>query len=604
MPRRACLAIGVSNVLPRGGGAPAFANLDGAIIAAEQIGLWALRCNFGPANVQVVTDGASASGATLPVTEARVQAAVDALFPAGAAEVDHFVLSFCGHGLTGAEIGSAFWLFSDADQRRYQVSVDGFIAELTNYGVRRVSLISDACRDIPSTFGQLRLESRRGIEASQPRQVPSPMFDRLAACQDGQKGYMVGDNASASAGKCILSGVVLDVLWGKEPAAFNGNLIDTSGFGRVTRQRATERAQDYGLTLNPQCAVDPEPAPLVEKALVSAPPPPQLQAWPPPSRRVTMGNVTARAGSDFFWRGSSDVTESAAAPGPADEVERQLSDWANRTPVVPSLVVTGAKVRRLWSRQPIAETSVENEGSRFVFKSGRGDAVGSVLVEFADGFCAPVYLYPSLYVVMARGDEGLTALAYGGQESEIFADSTKAIVDLTAGRLSLGDIDHAAAQLRMDKHANPVLGAIAAHFYRAVSDVDSIRRMAFFYVKEGQAIPYDIALLGDMQIEKDATGNLLVKVPAVRPRAALDQRSVLPDYVTRATDAVTGALAGGCPWLTMGWDYPPVAAFGPARDALQWSRETKRPSNFTLLKPGAGPKLAALLGLKPTDVTA
>ena len=607
MPRRVCLAIGVSSVTPRGGGAMGFGYLDGAVVAAEQIGQWALHCGFGKDNVQIVTDRSLSDGTRQPVTSERVQAAVEALFPAGAAEADHFVLSFCGHGLTDAQVGSTFWLFSDADEKRYKVSVEGFLAELLTFGIRRVSLISDACRAPPLGLDVLRFESRRAI-LGRSTVVTSPMFDRLAACQDGQKAYMVGEQNSAIPGKCILSGVVLDVLWGQEPAAFRGDEIDTSSFGAFTRRRATERATDYKLQLNPQCTVDPEPATLVVRDVVLAPPAPDLQPWPPPTQATIMGSVLTRfrgaiaatVGSTSFKRLHVDE---AARRNAGMVVESQLAAF---TPPEPgdaaTLIVTGGRVRRLWSNRPVDVLRVGRDQCRFGFKWAPADEGALVLVEFNDGSCAPVHVYPGLYVVVARNRNGLGAVAYGGRETEIFEQSVASITELAAGTLTAADVDETAVRLRFRKHANPILGAIAAYLYRAVSDFDSIRRMAYFYVAEQQAVPFDIALLGEMTVERRANGKLVVNVPAVNQRPLPERRNPLPDFVVRATPSVSGTLAGRCPWLTIGWDYPPGERLGAAGDVFEFARDVSRLSNFTLLPGAVGQKLAKLWELRPYDI--
>ena len=109
MPRRVCLATGVSNVTPRPGEESRFVYLDGAPLAAEAIGQWALRSGFGGDNVRII--------------------------------------------------------------------------ELLTFGIKRISLISDACRDAPKDLNLMRLDSRRAIMGRRA-QSDSPMFDRLAACQD------------------------------------------------------------------------------------------------------------------------------------------------------------------------------------------------------------------------------------------------------------------------------------------------------------------------------------------------------------------------------------------------------------------------------------
>lgn len=251
-----------------------FAALEGAAPAAIAIGRWAKAAGFGDSNVEIVTDTLEDG----PVTEARVQAAVDRLFSPGLEAVSYMLLNFCGHGLTGADPNSTFWLFSDAVQKRRQVNVDGFVSELVRFGVPRITVISDACREGPPSLDMMRYDAVRPIVGGDV-DVRSPQFDRLASCQDGKLSYMVGDHASAAPGKCIFSGVIADVLWGLESSAIADGSLTTSALASVARRRTTERAKDYRLEAYPSCMVDPEPATLFDrsKPLVGEP---QLQDWP------------------------------------------------------------------------------------------------------------------------------------------------------------------------------------------------------------------------------------------------------------------------------------------------------------------------------------
>lgn len=158
--------------------------------------------------------------------------------------------------MIGAEIGSTFWLLSDALEQQYRVNVDSLVAELLRYGVPRITLISDACRDGPPDLELQRLDPRRVIVGPRDR-VKNPRFDRLAACQDGRTAFMVGDSASALPGKCIFSGVGADILWKREAAGDPDGLVTTLGLGRTARDRATERASDYRFELYPQSQADP-----------------------------------------------------------------------------------------------------------------------------------------------------------------------------------------------------------------------------------------------------------------------------------------------------------------------------------------------------------
>lgn len=671
MPRRVCLSIAVSHVTPPAGGQSRFAYLDGAPLAAEAIGEWARRVGFGDDNVRVVTDQPQGDGKANPVTEARVQAAVDALFPNNGKDTDHLILSFCGHGLTAADVGSAFWLFSDALEQRYRINVDAFVSEFRGYGVKRISLISDACRDAPKDLDLMRLESRRGITGRGQRNG-SPRFDRMAACQDGQKAYMVVVPGGADRGKCILSGVVLDVLWGNEPGAFRNDVIDTHTFSLVTRDRAEERARDYRLDLKPQASVDPEAVILVDGAARPTPVP-QLQPWPAAAHVISMGAImdktaTVERGAELsferlhsdqvfresvlgrdFGTSHPDLDVSIQFPGLPNDARNLLDElfalrrlkhdddsWIGaqisstlsalegksaayaRAAAADALhtrfeklaltryadqfhlLVTGGHVRNVWSDHPIRNESTQGDLSHFRVEQWLNDSGTQVVIEFDNGEFVPVYLYRSLFAVVIRNSNGTAAIAYGGGSPEVLWTSAEAVTQLTRGTFSSANIEQLAARIRSGKHANPVLGAIAAYLYRQISDFDNICRMAYYYVDHDHPVPFDIALLGQLEVYLDGD-KYFVKVPAVTARQQeLDRRTPLPPYVTANTPAVTGQLGGRCPWLTIGWDYPRAELFGDKiydhnRDLAQLFR----PSSFTCLARKLGEHLVDLWNLKP-----
>ncbi|MGE7955166.1 hypothetical protein ACQKQA_00970 [Pseudomonas sp. NPDC089530] len=662
MTRRACLAIGVSTLTPLQNQTLRFAYLDGAVLAARSIGDWALRTGFGADNVRIVDDG-PIDGAGNPVTRERVQQAVDELFPSGAEVVEQLLLAFCGHGLTDANIGSISWLFSDSLRQKYRVLADSFYTELLLHGVQRITLITDACREAPKNLDLTRLDAVRGIVV-QGTQVENPKFDRLAACQDGQLGYMVSDSMSGAPGKCVFSGVIADALWGTEPSAISNGLITTATLGVCVRSRTTERAKEYRLKLNPQCLVDPEPAVLYDTTQ-PLPGPSGLQPWPPAGNAAVMGATDAAVdsaeqnlqrlhtdadfrqrmlGSDFGLQQhdlvlpadqpltipatskelvqdlvvlrqkplrfpekkqmvkalvqqlaadvAADVRQSAAG-----EVRRRLEQI--RSPGWANLLVWGQRTRLL-SRDP-----VERLGATPVFDAFRlkSDPQGTpVLVELADGTCTPVVPYENLYSAVTPSTTGDIFQVYGMPNApERYLGVLGAIDDFAAGRLQAANIDRLAADLRHEKHADPMLGAICAYLYRAVADYDSIRRMAYFYVAHRQPVPFDIALLGAMPVIRAANGALQLQVPAVKARRPCRGDSAVPDYVRRATPAVQAWIGGRCPWLGLGWDYvsDPRPEWAVLVEGLAEHARTVRRSGSTALPNKVARKLAKAWNLQP-----
>ena len=144
-----CLAIGVSSVAPVDSVAPVngaadseFPYLDGAIVAAETIGQWALHSGFAAADVKVLTDKGKDR-----VTDVSLQDAFDKLLPPNTI-TEHLVLSFTGHGLTGINDDTTYWLLSDSLDQGYQIFVEELRRQLYSYRVQHLTIFSDACRAI------------------------------------------------------------------------------------------------------------------------------------------------------------------------------------------------------------------------------------------------------------------------------------------------------------------------------------------------------------------------------------------------------------------------------------------------------------------------
>lgn len=666
MTRRVCLAIGVGTVAPPQDEASRFAHLDGAIVSVRAIGQWALSTEFGAENVRVIDDG-RVEGVARPVTRERVQTAVNELFPTGAEPVRHLLLAFCGHGLTDPNIGAISWLFTDSLQSKYRVVADRFYAELQLHGVGRITLISDACREGPKDIELLRLDAVRGIVVNKSNAVPSPKFDRLAACQDGQLAYMVSEPMSALPGKCVFSGVVADALCGIEPSAIQGGLITTASLGECVSVRTSERARDYRLRLDPECVVSP-PGVVLRDATAPLPQPVPLQPWPAAGVVAILGTAAPHTGATdidhHLERISTDeqfrsqilgadfsLTRHAIAvpegrpftiPARSKDLFRDLMtlrsaplDNASRA-MAGSLVqrlegavaadvqqqaaaqvlrsfrtfedLEGANltiegdVARIWSCPPVTLVNRTSAGARFRVQA---DFSGMpVLVELRDGRFVPVVPYEQLFAVVATSATGDVFQAYGASGvRDSYRDAIRLIADFASGRLGADQIPHVAARLRHEKHADPALGVICAHLYRLVADYDNIRRMAFFFAINGQPVPFDIALLGQMRVTRDRGGMPVLQVPAVPATVSDANAEGLPGFTTQETSAVKCRIAGRCPWLGLGWDH--VQDLRPETTRLVSRRLARiagavRRSGSTVLLNEAGHSLAKLWRMKPT----
>ncbi|WP_339527503.1 hypothetical protein [Pseudomonas sp. EL_65y_Pfl2_R96] len=661
MTRRACLAIGVSTLTPTSNQALRFAYLDGAVLAARSIGDWALSSGFGASNVRIVDDGLAGD---IPVTRERVQQAVDELFPSGAEVVEQLILAFCGHGLTSGDFGSILWLFSDSLRSKYCVGADRFYEELLLHGVQRITLITDACREAPRNIELMRLDAVRGIvvqgtKVDSPRfdhlascqdgqlgyMVSDPMSGAPGKCVFsgviadalwGIEPAAISDGVitTETLGRCVRSRTTErakeyrlklnpQCLVDPEPAVLYNTASPLQGAaelqpwprtGNATTQGAVEAAGAPGSAeqilervhtdtdfreqiLGPGFGFKGRDLAVPADHFITIPDDSKEllqdlfelrhQTAHTPEKTQKAQALVHRLEADW----AADVRKTAAG-----EVRRRLEQVND--PGRANVIVWGNQARIL-SREPIERLGATPGFETFRIK---GDPQGiPVLVELADGTFTPVVPYDDLYAVVAPSTAGDVFQAYGTRNApESYQGMLGSIDDFAAGRLRADSIDRLAADLRNQKHADPMLGVICAYLYRAVADYDSIRRMAYFYVAHSQPVPFDIALLGAMQVTVEVNGALQLHVPAVKERQPRPDAPALPDYVMQATPAVQAWIGGRCPWLGLGWDYvkDPRPEWAALVEGLADHAGTVRRSGSTVLPDKAAYELAAVWKLQ------
>jgi hypothetical protein len=130
--------------------------------------------------------------------------------------------------------------------------------------------------------------------------------------------------------------------------------------------------------------------------------------------------------------------------------------------------------------------------------------------------------------------------------------SSEALKGLSRGFLNSSDAAKLAADVRYVKHLDPMMGVVAAYLYNAAGDIDNIRRMAYFYTRYHQPIPFDIVLLGGLPLNGSPRG-FVTEVPAVPKAQTFDQNA--PDFTYQETPAASGPVAGITPLLRAGWPY-------------------------------------------------
>lgn len=617
--RMVALAIGVSD-------APPLPFLAGAVNGARDFHEWAQKLGY---ESRLVTDESD------PVTAPRLRHELEGLLPADESGIHRFLIYFAGHGVI-REVEEGLWLLSDWHQELRAVAVEALKRRLYMYRVNQIGFFADACRTLPADLNTADLTADAVLgrgPGSRPVAVP---IDKFIAAQDGTRAFMI-PGRTPDEDRCLFSGVLLEALWGTKDRAFSALLpgkITSRSLGAYLQTEVPRLAESYGITLVP--SVSPTFPENDDVYFGDGPKvtPPRFVPWPPAGELMAL----EPAGSSDQPRASRS-TGKATAPlmitGLTSTVLLPASRWLHRrvaarrvrtTPCTadspleeqlrtqerPSafetrsgFAVDGEAVLGIWTaRDVIAE--VHSRANWWRIRRENQVVLGlpaPVLIEFASGVFAAATALPDFIASVVATDHGVSALVY----REVYAPpqvakaTEDALGKLERGAMRADEATDLAVELRHGKHADPVRGVISAYLYDSIGDVESIRRMAFYYLHHGQAIPYDIALLARLEGEMRDDGLLWATVPAVPSREPRTEQESLVGWTHAATPMVTGLVGGFWPWLRQGWAFLDEPADDGSTLVLPGLIEVAAEltsARFTTLRPTGGRRLASVFHLR------
>lgn len=624
MPRKVALAIGISR-------APRLEYLRGAVNGAHEFADWAAKNGY---------QSESLTDETTPVTIESLGGKLDALLAAHPQDpVTRLVLYFAGHGLIrGAEDG--LWLLSDWRVKLRAVAFEALKRRLCRYyGVPQVAIFSDACRSLPSNVDIMDLTGDAVLGSGPDKKVLQPDVDKFIATQDAAQTFMV-PGLDAKDDRCLFSGVLMEGLWGAQAAlsATDPGKVTSSSLADFLRDEVPERAKSYNRELYPTVQSnfrrgsdvyfgDHQPPPVA----------PVFTPWTDPNLIVDMGVADSISkGTSFQFPDWSDGTPSnlAARPGGSidfifkslggkEHVAAPVHDSGDslRTRIesheVPGYFETGSGfavdgkgVRAIWL-DPRLQVRKQNGKSGWLAVGG-GNPVwlqgpSPVLIELEGGNYLAQTAFPDFIASALCDGNGVQALIY----RESYGDKStgglaiEAIARMESGALRAADIPDLSIELRMMKHADPVLGVISAYLYDSIEDVDSIRRMAWFYIDHHQAIPYDIALLAQVPGRRNENGLLEIDLPAVPPREPRSEKEAATSWACQPTPSARGTVAGFWPWMKQGWpflDDPLDVELGLVHPALPSLQQHLTGARFTTFNREGGETLATIMNLQRTSL--
>lgn len=565
-----CLSIGISK-------APLLEPLPGAVTAAHEMGKWARKSKF---ITKVVTDKHK------PVTVDKIRNALLGLLPFNEV-VEHFILHFAGHGFrSGAEQHA--WLLSDWHSETRCVSVEGLRRQFYRHGIKNLTIFSDACRSQPTDIDTADLCCDPVLPRGPYDSVP-PIIDRFNAAADGQRAYMLLAD-SKSLAKCIFSSVLNEGLSGLNDKAFDKyhpDWITPESLAIFSRERLREIGELHDLTCTPDCTTGSPRDHVVyfkrgDRSNVAP-----LQEFSTPTSQSS--NQAYRANESHGLQ-----TLSLA----------EIKHLSGFTSSSANLIVRAPAAIEIWAISPVKRlAATKDESAYFVPVLAKGAT--QILVKLTSGVFVSAVVYKDLLTIIDRDIEGepyWTIVAEKHDDQQSFTTTLAAIAALQEGKLTADRAEELSIELRSRKHTNPTLGVIACYLYDYSADIDSIRRMAYFYCRNGQSIPFDVAFMGLLSTRNIGNGRIEASVPSVPARPTTTANQILPDWVTVETKEAVGQVAGMWPWLRQGWQFieDPEPQEKASADMLRDVLGYLLPSQFSSFKETGAQILIRKFNLKGT----
>ena len=627
-PRRLCLAIGISS-------APPLPFLRGALNGARDFYNWAQSDGY---QAELLTDEQT------PVTIDILRQKLESMLSSAAQDIFRFILYFAGHGLI-REAEEGLWLLSDWNNQLRAVAVEVLKRRLYMYGVQQISIFADACRSLPGDMNAADLVADAVLGRGPVKLTIAPYIDKFIAAQDGTTTFAV-PGPSPTQDRCLFTGVLMEGLWGLAPGAISPyfpNKVTSQSLGQFLLVEVPKRARTYKRTLNPTVQpLFPLGSDVYFGDKVPPPTPPAFAPWPDPSEVLNLGpspktpisgSVETAGDANVVMpktnidelvvddrSSESDLppiltksreeleepvlaTADPPAPGEALRIRIETQEVPTHFETGSGFAVDGPSIRAVWL--PLEFTAATGGRPDWwhvgVQPAGPLDGPAQTLVETLHGNFLAITALPQFIASCVADEKGTQALVY----RELFAPidtgalAAGAISRMESGALRADALSALAAQLRELKHVDPTLGVISAYLYDSIGDVANIRRMASFYAENGQAIPYDVVLLAQVEAQWDPSiRQFKASIPEVPSQDPQNEMERDHPWTCCAMKATTGVVAGFWPWMRQGWvflDGPLDMESGLILPGIAGLRNQLTSARFTTFSKDGGLRLASLL---------
>jgi hypothetical protein len=493
------------------------------------------------------------------------------------------VVYFCGHGLHAPQ--DQYWILSAGpDQPDGRITAVGFREMLTSYGPEQIAFISDACRSPQALQGLASsvVDRYRGQVGPVPK-------DNFFSSLEGEESFAVPSKRGEPA-YCVFSSVLMRALSRPAvPEALDDQYLETGrmivssqSLATYLEKKVPEAALGVGKWQVPQCDSGFRP---VANHYIDFGPAPHAVAPAEVVERQKARAAERKAAQNQRINRSRSEWRRPYVEALQNYMGPLLRECINRDPLLskcnkgPLLLSSSSGVPHVAAPATLANAAlpaVEKLLANFAYRrpwnqlalvdkpyadSGRS---GVAVVSVADLF-AVLPLHHRLWCAAIIENEqspegtagGVELISWGGEYPSLPTElsAAEALKGLSARTLNAEDTAILAKEVRFLKHADPMYGIVAAYLYNAIGDIPNIRRMCYYYNRNNQDVPFDIALLAQLQLKRRRYGGFYIKVPPVAEAPQTERPPDAPSFVWRKTPAVSVNVAGVTPLLRAGWQH-------------------------------------------------
>jgi hypothetical protein len=499
---RAAVVIGVDRVKP-------MPPLSAAAAVATSVSAWLAREGY---EVELLTDADDGR-----VSASQVEEAIGR-FVTAPPRYRQLLIYFTGHGLWQGRADR--WLLTDASRQSSQaINLNGAM-ELARYsGIDNVIFVSDACRSLPTTFGQAMVQGSDAFPVIDGIVRPSKV-DVFKATTDARPAYEVPEPGGAGR-TSVLSWALrraFEAPWQDMVATVSEGGIPVEVVPNRRLERFLQETVDDVLS-----AIRPGLGQRIEAIVPSADDVYIARVSDQAQPAQALGGRRRRGGGAPAVASAAEHTEDLLAAAESGAVTplgddrllpmREVRHFETEC----GLTVRGVALRDVLASSPGGGNTrielLDHGGSHqaAIVRLYPAGPAGSLLLRFDDGRGAVVPYFRGYIAHVTVSAAGVSQIAFVPSDNSArwgddlaqreWIDQLRAAIAeaVDAERFVLSGKDAAkqlADQLRKLKHLDPTLGLYAAHAYAQAGLFEQVRDVARHLREDLEVGLFDVELLG------------------------------------------------------------------------------------------------------------